>query len=200
MNSSNNMVSNLGLIANKINKVKSAREIYEEQYCETRRQIKKLERKQTVIIKSIRIIQEVAQATQQELECKISEIVTAAIQAVFKEKDELKITFEMKRNKTEAEITVFNERGHTVNLLNDDGGGLIDIVTFSLRLACWRIKATKSAPIFLFDEPFKNLSKKYLPAAIQFMHDIREKLGVQIIMITHISELAESADKNIEIV
>lgn len=194
-----NMAKNLESINQRLTKLSGMQESYQLAYRETRKTVKALEKKQLDLISAVRVIQEVAKATQEELECEISEIVTAAIQAIFKENHSLKINFEMKRNKTEAEIFVKDENGNELNLYNDDGGGLIDIVTFALRLACWRIKAQKTAPIFLLDEPWKNLSKKYRPAAMQFMKEIADKLKVQIIMITHIDEFINESDKTIKI-
>ncbi len=165
----------------------------------SKRKLRDLEDRQTNCLQAIKVVQEVARLTQEELEFKICQIVTSAIQAIFKEPHELEISFEMKRNKTEAEIYVIDENGNELNLMNDDGGGLLDIVTFSLRLACWRIKSNKTRPLFIFDEPWKNLSKKYRPGAMQFMKDISDKLGIQIVMITHIEEFIDGADNVIEI-
>lgn len=198
-NSLPNLAKNLELINSKIIKFSGILEAHQTNYRATRQTVKQLEKRQLNIISAVRVIQEVAKETQEKLESEISEIVTAAIQAIFKENHRLKICFEMKRNKTEAEIFVEDENGNELNLYNDDGGGLIDIVTFALRLACWRIKADKTAPIFIFDEPWKNLSKKFRPAAMQFMKEISEKLNIQIIMITHIDEFIDEADKIIKI-
>lgn len=198
-NSLKSLETNLGLVASKFSRLQGVFDAHKDSYKITRRAIVQLEKDHLKLFEAVKIIQEVAKATQQELECEISEIVTAAIQAIFKEAHSLKINFEMKRNKTEAEIFVQDEKGNALDLYNDDGGGLIDIVTFSLRLACWRIKADKTSAIFLFDEPWKNLSKKFRPAAMQFMKDISSKMGAQIIMITHVPDFIEAADKVIEI-
>lgn len=198
-NSLKSLAKNLESTDNKFSRLQGIFDAQQENYKIARRAIKSLEKDKLNLFEAVKIIQEVARATQQELECEVSEIVTSAIQAIFKEDHSLRINFEMKRNKTEAEVFVQDENGNNLDLYNDDGGGLIDIVTFSLRLACWRIKSNKTSPIFLFDEPWKNLSKKFRPAAMQFMKDISEKMDAQIIMITHVSDFIEVADKVIEI-
>lgn len=198
-NSLNGLAASLESIKSRITRLSGVKEAHDENYRESRRSIKQLEKRQLSIISSVRVIQEVAKETQEKLEYEISEIVTAAIQAIFKEKHSLKIAFEMKRNKTEAEIFVSDEDGNQLNVYNDDGGGLRDIVAMSLRLACWRIKGDKSSPVFLLDEPWKNLSKKYRPAAMDFLKQISHKLNLQIIMVTHVEEYIDEADNVIEI-
>lgn len=164
-----------------------------------RREIKGLENKSSNIVQAIYITQEVATATQQQLQLQICEIITAAIQTVFQQKHTLKIDFISKRNKSEAHIYLEDEGGNELNLFNDDGGGLLDIVAFLLKITCWRISAIKSAPIFIFDEPFRNLSKEYQPKVSEFIKEISQKLNIQFIIITHIQEFIENADNIIKI-
>lgn len=164
-----------------------------------RREIKNLEKQASNIIQAIYVTQEVATATQQEFQLQICEIITAAIQTIFKEKTTLKIDFVPKRNKSEARIYLENNDGEELNLFNDDAGGLLDIVAFLLRITCWRISANKSAPIFIFDEPFRNLSEKYQPKVSEFINEISKKMNIQFIIITHIKEFINNADNIIEI-
>jgi DNA repair exonuclease SbcCD ATPase subunit len=49
------------------------------------------------------------------------------------------------------------------------------------------------------DEPFKNLSKDLQSKAGEILKLLSQKLGIQIIMITHEQELMEIADKTFEI-
>ena len=140
------------------------------------------------------IIQTVAQQTQKELEFHISDIVSLALAAVFKDPYELKIEFVIRRNKTEADL-FFERGGERVHPLTASGGGAVDVASFALRIALWSLKRPKSANTIVLDEPFKFLSVDLQDKAGQMIREISKKLELQIIMVSHVPDLIESADK-----
>jgi len=150
-------------------------------------------------IKALSVAQEVAQQTQKELEVQISFIVTSAIQAIFKKPYEFKVDFQVRRNKTEADLYMVDADGNRFNPLHDNGGGVADIIAFTLRIACWRLNNPRSSACLVYDEPLKFVSSEYLPAVANFVQEISSKLDLQIIMVTHVKEFIEAADNVIEI-
>lgn len=155
--------------------------------------------KQKTAIQALTVSQEVAQQTQKELEMQISNIVTSAIQAIFNKPYEFRVDFQVRRNKTEADIYLTDEEGNRFNPLHDNGGGIADIIAFSLRLACWRLNNPRTCGVIVIDEPLKFVSKNYIPAVASFVKEICEKLDLQIIMVTHVKQFIENADNIIEI-
>lgn len=144
------------------------------------------------------ILQTVARQTQQQLEFHISEMVTLALSSVFKDNYEFKIEFIEKRGKTEAELWFLKE-GKKINP-RMDGGGIIDIAAFALRLSLWKLLKTKTRNTFFLDEPFKHLkgleeNKK----VIQMIKMLSDKLNLQIIMVhderVSFEEIKKGADK-----
>jgi hypothetical protein len=147
------------------------------------------------------IIQHVALQTQKEIELEISEIVTLALCAVYEEDDyEFCLDFEFKRGKTEA-MTSILKNGYSFDLMDatdssdDSGGGILDIISFAVRVACWKISNPAPANTMFLDEPFKWISAEYKPAAIDMLKMIGDKLKIQIVMVTHDKEFIEVADK-----
>ena len=138
------------------------------------------------------LIQQVAQETQNSVSVHIEEIVQAALSSVFGEKYQFRLQFESKRGKTEANIFL-EEKGIQIDPLDSTGGGVVDIVSFALRIAVWIL--SKKAKTILLDEPFKFLSAEYKPLMGEFLRAISDKLGLQIICVTHDSFLIEIADK-----
>ena len=67
----------------------------------------------------------------------------------------MKISFEMKRGKTEAEIFLVDSQDKPFDLEDAVGGGLSDIVSLSLRLTF--LKLSNSNPVLILDEPCKFL-------------------------------------------
>ena len=78
---------------------------------------------------------------------------------------------------------------------------MVDVASFALRISLWALKNPKSRNTLLLDEPFKNLSRKYLPKASDMLKKLCDRMKLQIIMIAHPPELIEAADRvfNVEL-
>lgn len=139
------------------------------------------------------IIREVGLKTQQQLQVHISEITTLALEAVFPDPYALTAEFVQRRNKTECDL-YFIRDDNSVDPLSAAGGGTVDVASFALRVASWSMRTPRSRNILILDEPFRYLSEGLLPRAGEMIKQISEKLGLQIIMVTHSEELAEAAD------
>lgn len=149
------------------------------------------------------ILQAVAQLTQQELEYKISELVTLALEAVFPDPYQLDLSFEMKRGKTEAVLSfVPSTQGDEVELvdpLSASGGGAVDVAALALRVSLWSLQSPKTRPTLVLDEPLRFLSRDLQPKASQMLREISRRLGLQLIIVTHEPNLLEAADKVFEV-
>lgn len=158
-----------------------------EQLVDNKRRSKNLE-------EALLILQQVGMKTQQELEFQISEIVSLALSSVFDDPYEFKIEFVPRRGKTEADL-YFLRDGEKYFPLDDNGGGTVDVASFALRVALWNLSRPKTRNVLILDEPFKFLSSEHLSRASEMLKMISERLKIQIIMVTHIPELIDSADK-----
>ena len=145
------------------------------------------------------IIQSVAKDTQNQITEHISDLVSMALAAVFPDPYEFNIEFVEKRGKTEAEIS-FIRNGEKINPMQASGGGAVDIASFALRVALWSLQRPKTSNTIILDEPMKFLSKNMIDKAGEMIKLLSEKLKIQFIIVTHIVQLSEYADKifNIE--
>lgn len=145
------------------------------------------------------IIQNVAQLTQAELEYHVGEIVTLAMAAVFEDPYELSVNFVQRRGRTETDLN-FVRGGKEVDPLSASGGGAVDVASFALRVALWSLSSTRTRNTLILDEPCKWLKGGALPEKGALMiKEISDKLGIQIIMISHIPDQIEGADKRIHV-
>jgi len=145
------------------------------------------------------VITNVAQLTQSELKYQISEIVTLALAAVFDEPYEFEVSFEQRRNQTECDL-FFVRDDMPIDPLTASGGGAVDVAAFALRVALWALKTNRTRSILILDEPLKFLKGEDLPErGAKMLKEISDKLGIQIIYVSHIPEQVESADKVHEI-
>jgi len=141
------------------------------------------------------LIQLTAQETQNTLRYHIEDLVQSALDSCFPDMYDFLVDFVIKRGKTEADMYLLDNLNgkQKVKPTESNGGGLVDLVAFSLRLVSWSLSQT--APIILLDEPFKWLSVDLRPLAGEMMRALSEKLGLQIIMVTHDEAMIDISDR-----
>lgn len=140
------------------------------------------------------IIQLVSKRTQEELEYRLSEIVSLALAAVFNDPYRLKVNFVIRRNKTECDL-LFEKHKEIFDPMTDSGGGAIDIAAMALRVAIWSLTRPRIRNVLILDEPFRFLSKEYQKKASIMLRELSKKLKLQIIMVSHSESLIEGANK-----
>ena len=140
------------------------------------------------------IIQAVAQKTQEELEYRLSEIVSLALAAVFEDPYKLKVNFVIRRGKTECDL-LFEKNKEIFDPLTSSGGGAIDIAAMALRVAIWSLTQPRTRNVLILDEPFRFLSREYQVKASIMLEELSKKLDLQIIMVSHSESLIEGANK-----
>lgn len=148
------------------------------------------------------IIQQVAECTQQEFATEISKLISKAMNYIFENPYTLEIEFNQRYGSTVADI-YFNRNDELISPLDSSGGGAVDIACFALRVAFLKLLQkyvnSKIQNILILDEPLRFLSHAYLPAASALFKELSELLGIQILMITHLRELADCSDNQIVI-
>lgn len=148
-----------------------------------------------VLQKSKAVLIQIGQKTQEKIKNYIEETVTLALQLVYGEDYEFILEFDYTKRE-QFEINFFIKHlGIRLEPRKDTcGGGVIDICSFALRLICMSLEDEKIAAVLLLDEPFKNVSAKYLPAVGQMVVDIGNLMNIQIIMVTHVDGFIETAN------
>jgi DNA repair exonuclease SbcCD ATPase subunit len=145
------------------------------------------------------LLQQTAQETQEELKIHIEDIVQLALDAVFPNQYVFKIVFAIRYGKTEAELVFISRKsGKDIEPMNASGGGVVDVCSFALRLAAWTL-AGNTDKIIILDEPFRFVSRDLQDRVGTMMKSLSHRLGLQIIMTTHIPELIEMADKQFRV-
>lgn len=144
------------------------------------------------------IAQLVAKETQSQIICHIEDIVTLALQAVFGDGAySFEIEFVERRGKTEADL-FFVRNGLRIRPMDAAGGGAVDVVSFALRVALWSLLRSTGSDVnntIILDEPFRFLSVNLQPLAGEMVKMLSDRLGIQFIIVTHIQDLADKADR-----
>ena len=144
------------------------------------------------------IVREVGLKTQQQLQFHIEDVVSMALDAVFPDPYKFTIDFVQRRNKTECDL-YFVRDGNKVDPLTASGVGAVDVAAFALRIASWSMMQPRTRNTIILDEPFRFLSENYQEQASIMLKEISQKLGIQMIVVTHNEILASTADKTFNV-
>lgn len=164
------------------------------------KELKKFSEKKLKLIEEAQIfLQKVAQNTQEKLKFQIEDIVNLALESVFPNEYLFQMNFNVSRGKTEAELVFQDKRtGQTIDPMEASGGGVVDLTCFALRISAFALESGTDNLIIL-DEPFKFISRDLQERAGEILKKLSEKMKLQIIMVTHIPEFIEVADKVFEV-
>lgn len=181
------------------NQSKGVRSQIQKQLQETK-ELKKFSEKKLKLIEEAQIfLQKVAQNTQEKLKFQIEDIVNLALESVFPNEYLFQMNFNVSRGKTEAELVFQDKRtGQTIDPMEASGGGVVDLTCFALRISAFALESGTDNLIIL-DEPFKFISRDLQERAGEILKKLSEKMKLQIIMVTHIPEFIEVADKVFEV-
>lgn len=185
---------NVANLENTLNRQKGIKESLEQRLSDNECKIKKYNKAIKNLEDAAIILKIVAQQTQEELQYRISEIVTLALNSVFEDDWTFNIDFVFKRGKTEAEIYI-EKNGEKYNPMDDMGGGIVDVVSFALRIMAWTLQTPQSNNTIVLDEPFRFLSKDMQVKAGVMLKELSDKLNLQFIIVTHEESLIECADR-----
>lgn len=134
---------------------------------------------------ALEIVKQVGLATQKQLEYHLSEQVSLAMEAVFDDPYHLRVNFQEKRGKTEAEL-LFCRRDMEFPPIGSAGGGAIDMACLALRIAYLSMRQDrKIRPLLILDEPFSQLKgEEANKRALAIIQEISRNLKLQIIMVS----------------
>ena len=136
------------------------------------------------------VLQHLAQAIQQKAHQKIGEVVSSCLSTIFGEEAyTFSILFERKRGRTEAHLR-FTRRDLEVDPLTASGGGVVDVASAALRIACLMLHRPRLSRVFVADEPFRFVSAEFQDNVRTMLEELAKDLGVQIVMVTHNPALA----------
>lgn len=142
--------------------------------------------------KACLLITSIAEARTESALRTLEELATAGLRAVFGEDLALKINLQQKGRSQSAEITIVSG-GLETAVLDARGGGVAAVAGLMLRIATLLMTPSLQR-VLVLDETVAQLSEDYEPALSDFLRDLCQRAGLQIVMVTHSRALAESAD------
>ncbi len=142
----------------------------------------------TTTSEALHEIKHMVEAIQHSTYGQIERLVTHCLQYVFGGEYSCSIVTDQSAHGVTAEIVV-NKGDLTLSPMSSCGGGVVDVVSFALRLASVVGDARQNnRKLLILDEPFRFLSAVYKPRVAQLVEDLAEDYDFQIILITHDDE------------
>ena len=129
----------------------------------------------------------------------VEKLTTQALRSIFEDPTlSFTINFVSKRNQIEAEFLLSRgSQGSSDDILYTYGGGVVDVVSISLRIIISQLLQLKG-PLIL-DEPGKNISAQFIENFGKFLDEISRAFNRQIILVTHNERLAGFATNRITV-
>lgn len=147
----------------------------------------------------LRLLEAIATQGQELIRDRIDKPVTTALRTVYQD-NSLAFVTEIERSGDRMEVDFRFKKGNrtvTGPILDSEGGGLIDVASFTLRLCIFRLEGGKG-PLVL-DEPFRQVDKYALPRAAEFVNTVALDMGIQVIVVTHSDVVADLASNTIRL-
>lgn len=154
------------------------------------KQVETLERAAAVLSS----VGEQRQATAQQ---QIESLVTVGLQTIFGPGLSFRLVAGMRGKTPVVELVVRSDLDGVpveTSVLDARGGGLAATVGFLLRLVVMLLSKEKNGKILLLDESFSHLSSQFVPAMADFLRELVDRTGVQIILVTHDRTYLDVAD------
>jgi DNA repair exonuclease SbcCD ATPase subunit len=138
---------------------------------------------------------------QETAQRQVEGLVTRALQVIFDENLSFHLVPSVKANRAEIEFVLRSRYGDTevdTPVLEARGGGMAAVVGFVLRLVVLLLTPGARRVLFL-DESFGMVSAEYEPRLAEFLREVADKAGVQIVLITHSRAYDDLADASYEL-
>ena len=185
----------------KFNELKGQQKLTKQYYKNKNTELRESKINYEYLLKAQQIIQDVVQETQNKLKVQLTDIVNLALDSIPfpKKPDYFDMEFIVRRNQTECDL-FFVQDNKQMDPVSSSGGGILDIISFGLQIACWSLQSGKKSNTIILDEPFKNLndpnSELNLKLFVsEMLKLLSEKLKIQFIIVGSNNDFSEIGDK-----
>lgn len=138
-------------------------------------------------------LKQFADERQEQVYRQIETTVTEGLRAVFQEELSLEISTKMVGSRTETVFNLVSDAGGevlTTSIMDSRGGGVAAIVGFLIQ-AVLVLLTPGMRPILFLDETFRNVSEDYQAPLGEFIRNLCDKTGLQVVLVTHQPTIAE---------
>jgi len=144
-----------------------------------------------------RLLTTIGEERQESAQRQIEALVSMGLQKIFGEELTFHLVQASRGSQPVVDFVVRSSYGGEVvetPVLDARGGGLAVVVAFILRLVVLLL-TPGARRLIVLDESFSHVSAEYETAVADFLREICDRAGVQIIMVTHSTAYDDAADR-----
>jgi len=132
----------------------------------------------------------------------VAKVISRGLTLVFEEPMELKIIPKIRADVTTVDFKIVQGDGAEAietNILGAKGGTVIALVNVLVRALLILSARPALRRILILDEPFGLADPQYIPAFGELLREMCDRLGFQIIVVSHEESLVDAADMAYEV-
>jgi len=199
-----NDIAEIGKVLQELEKINTSlegkSELLRQQNSDNEARLKACEKDRELYKKAIELVSLAGSTARESIKKGFENIVTHALRSIVGEDYRFQIDFEKRGNLQEANFNVMSgSLSEPFDPLDSRGGGIVDIISIALRVSLLELYQPRTEGPLILDEPFKHLSSMYINGAGDFLNGVADKMGRQVIVVTHIRGLTYEADNLIEV-
>lgn len=143
------------------------------------------------------IIANAASNARAQIKTILETLVSNALEEVFPEEEfSFNVAFDISYSKTSVKFELIQD-GEVLDPIEACGGGVCDVISFMLRIAC--IYLSGSRRILIADEPFKFLSAEKRPLIYGCLSELAKTYALTVIMVSHDKLAIDYADNHYKV-
>lgn len=151
---------------------------------------------------AVKVLTRIGEERQESAQRQVEDMVTRALQVIFGEELSFSLVQSVKNNQAHVEFVLRSQYGsETIDtpVMEARGGGMAAVVGFVLRLVVLLL-TPDARPFLALDESFAHVSASYEPRVAEFLREVADKAGVQLLLITHSTAYSDLADAKYRLV
>jgi len=187
-------------LSKSVNRLEGQMLLLDQQLLNNKNKISLNEESKIKTTKAIEVLQLVQRSTRDKIQEAFENTVTFALRFIYNEDYRFKLDFSQRGNIGELNFKLKSPNNiEYFDLENCIAGGSFDIISVALRFALIQIIRPKIEGMIVLDEATKQLSFHFRNNESKFYEAMSEKLGRQLIIITHSQQLIDLATNKITI-
>jgi DNA repair exonuclease SbcCD ATPase subunit len=148
--------------------------------------------------KTCKLLTTIGEQEQDIARAQVEGLVTRALQVVFGEELSFRLKPGTRGNQAVLDLLLVSQYGGTTvetPVMEARGGGMAAVVGFALRLVILLLTPEYEVRrLLVLDETFAHVSASYEPRVAEFLREVADKAGVQVLLVTHSNAYGEKAD------
>jgi DNA repair exonuclease SbcCD ATPase subunit len=143
------------------------------------------------------VLTSIGEQRQNAVQHQIETIVTQGLRTIFGDDLSFHLVTGVERKTPVVNFVVRSTLDGSVvdtDVMDARGGGLAAIVGFLLRVVVLLLSRDRQATILIMDETFAHVSAEYEPRLAEFLRELADKTGIQIVLVTHSDAFSDLAD------